>query len=339
MNYENNTVFTVHRQATNMDENDKKTDETKDIAMSTHGNKDRIPVATHKGILKISDLEIPCFVLDDGRRVLSGRAMTAAMALQGHGKGTERFLNAQSLRPFMSDKLVKALSEPIEFLISNSPRSPLGYEAFILPELCNAVLDAEEKNALQLQQKKMAVRAKILSRGFSVVGITALVDEATGYQEVRDRRALQKILERYISQELVAWAKVFPDEFYEELFRLRGWQWKGMSVKRPILVGKLTNDLVYQRLAPGVLEELKRLTPRDEKGRTKHRYHQHLTIDVGHPALEKHLYAIIALMRASATWVSFYRLAARSFPKLNTTIPLPLEFNDEQHELEEEING
>jgi len=39
----------------------------------------------------------------------------------------------------------------------------------------------------------------------------ALVDEATGYQEIRDRLALQAILDRFLRKELAAWAKRFPD--------------------------------------------------------------------------------------------------------------------------------
>jgi hypothetical protein len=34
----------------------------------------------------------------------------------------------------------------------------------------------------------------------------------------------------------------------------------------------LTNNVVYERLAPGVLDELKCVTPRDDKGRRKHKY-------------------------------------------------------------------
>jgi len=241
-----------------------------------------------------------------------------------------RFLAARSIQPFMSKKLVSALSGPIK--IGNGKTAPLGFEAIMLPELCNAVIDAADQGALSPQQQPMATQAKILLRAFSTVGITALVDEATGYQEVRDRIALQEILERYISDELLAWAKRFPDEFYEQLFRLRGWQYTHMSVKRPSIVGRLTNDIVYQRLAPGVLEVLRELVPRDEHGRLKHHFHRRLTEDVGHPALAKHLHAVIALMRASSNWDRFSRVLERAFPKLSSTIPLPLEFADEDDE-------
>lgn len=61
----------------------------------------------------------------------------------------------------------------------------------------------------------------MLSRGLQEVGIIGIIDEATGFQEVRDRLALQEILDQYLLRELAAWAKRFPDEFHKQIFRLR----------------------------------------------------------------------------------------------------------------------
>jgi hypothetical protein len=123
----------------------------------------------------------------------------------------------------------------------------------------------------------------------SSAGIIALIDEVTGYQEIRDREALQQILDKYLRKEYAAWAKRFPDDFYREMFRLRGWQWRGMKVNRPSVVGRYTKDLVYSRLAPGIPEELERHNPKDDKGNRKSKHHQWLTEDIGHPALAQHL--------------------------------------------------
>ncbi len=111
------------------------------------------------------------------------------------------------------------------------------------------------------------------------------------------------------------WAKRFPDEFYKQLFRLRGWQYSPFSVKRPVFVGKLTNYLIYEQLPDGVLEELRHKNPKDEKGRRKHRHHQFLTEDIDNPHLEKHLASVTTLMRASTHWRSFERLFIRAFQK------------------------
>jgi len=171
-----------------------------------------------------------------------------------------------------------------------------------------------------------------LSRGLARVGIVALVDAATGYEKVRDRDALQAILDRFLRKELAAWAKRFPDEFYQQIFRLRGWEWKGMAVNRPRSVGHYTKDIVYARLAPGVLTDLERRNPKDEKGNRKAKHHQWLTEDVGHPALAQHLYAVIGFMRATPSgphaWGGFIRLLDRAFPKRGDTLQLPFMTDD-----------
>ena len=92
--------------------------------------------------------------------------------------------------------------------------------------------------------------------------LSHLLTKQTGYQEIRDRGALNRILDKYLLTERAKWAKRFPDEFYKEIFRLRGWAWQGMKVNRPQMVGHYTNDIVWDRLAPGVREELERLNPR-----------------------------------------------------------------------------
>ena len=103
---------------------------------------------------------------------------------------------------------------------------------------------------------------------------------------------------RFLRKELGRWAKRLPDEFYESMYRLRGWDYEQSTTARPAIVGKFTPDLVYARLAPGVPERLK-LEPKD-KGRRKHHPHRRCTGDVGHPALKKRSFAVNASMRANA---------------------------------------
>lgn len=281
---------------------------------------------THEGILKIGQTSIRCFVLEDGRRLLSGRAVTKSMALTGRGQGMTRFLTSKSLKPFVTNDLVLAIENPIVFTTSSRGIRPThGYEAWVLPELCNIVIEADDQGLLRPHQKLMAHQAKILVRAFATVGIVALVDEATGYQEVRDRLALNKILEKWIVKELLPWTKRFPNEFYKEMFRLKGWQYSPLSVKRPRVIGHYTNDIVYDRLEVGLLNRLKKENPKDEGGHRKSKHHQWLTLDIGHPKLRDHLQGVIALMRASANWIKFKRLLNRAYPKKGMTLELPLD--------------
>lgn len=294
----------------------------------------KIPKATHSGILKIGDKEIQCSVLENGTRVISQRGFQKSIGMSSSG-GTDGAHRMAKFVAKLEEKGIKIedLSERINNPIVFQPkvgRTAYGYEAIILPEICEFILQCRDAGKLSAGQKHIAVECDIVMRAFARIGIIALVDEVTGYQEVRSRQALEEILEKFISHELRKWAKTFPDEFYEQMFRLRDWQYIPFSVKRPGVIGKFTNDLVYERLAPGVLEELKRLTPRDDKGRTKHRYFQRLTEDVGHPRLREHLTAVIALMRASTKWDQFYRMLQRALPRYMEQQPLALNETEDE---------
>ena len=291
--------------------------------------------ATHRGTLRIGAVEIPCAVLKDGRRVLSENGI--ANALGGRSGSAKRlkteaasegahlpvFLASRSLIPYISKELTDGPLAPVEYYSGET--EVVGYAAEALPEICNIWLQARQDGKLNPQQADRAQAAEIVMRGLAELGIVALVDEATGYQDTRDRDALQAILDKYLQKEFAAWAKRFPDAFYREIFRLRGWSWNAMSVARPGVVGKYTNDIVYERLAPGILDELRNLNPRQEEGGRQRKHHQFLTEDIGHPALAQHLHAVIGLMRASATWDQFKAMLDRAFPKKGTQLDLLLD--------------
>ena len=246
---------------------------------------------------------MPCFNLEDGKRVISGRGMTKAIGMKGRGQGVVRVVTHPALKPFINNDLDLAIRNPINFIgVGSRKKNPTaGYEATILHDLCQSVLDARDADTLKTEQEKRYAKfCEILVRSFAKVGIIALVDEVTGYQYDRDRKALEIILETYIAKELLPWAKRFPDEFYRQLFRLRGWQYSPLSVKRPKFVGKLTNQLIYQKLPPRILEELQKTNPTIKPGYRQHRHHQFLTEDIGNSHLERHTASVTTLMRAAA---------------------------------------
>ena len=80
------------------------------------------------GTLELGDRRIACAVLEDGRRVLSRRGTNVALGRgRSGGRGFSRvgeieggaklpeFLGARNLKPYISDELRVALSEPIIF--------------------------------------------------------------------------------------------------------------------------------------------------------------------------------------------------------------------------------
>ena len=201
-----------------------------------------------------------------------------------------------------------------------------GYEAHILPDLCDAILEARKGNVLtSTRQLEIAAQCEIVVRALSKVGITALIDEVTGYQEIRDREALQKILDKYITDEWAKWTYTFPDDFYRELFRLKGLKYPIAGGKKPQYVGHWTNDIIYDRLAPGVKEELKRKNPRvTNSGGRRRKHHQHLTRDYGHPELKDLLSNTIFLMKGCSSWQDFKIMLDRAKPKYGNTIEMRL---------------
>ncbi|GJH39871.1 hypothetical protein RCZ04_04210 [Capnocytophaga sp. HP1101] len=240
---------------------------------------------SHEGILNLGGISIPCYVLQDGTRVLSGRGLQEALKMvdesedgkQTAGTRLSRYLNQKSLKPFIyKDK------EPDHFnpiICYKGTQKINGYEATILADICEAFLEARKSIVLSPRQRIIADQCEILIRGFARVGITALVDEATGYQYERERDALQSILKAYINEELLKWQKLFPDVFYYEIFRLNNWDYtvKGIQ-KRPGVIGKWTNELIYKQLPKGVLEELKSKTPKSAEGNYTARFFQSLTL-------------------------------------------------------------
>ena len=285
--------------------------------------------------LRIGTIEIECYVLEDETRVLSRGGFQAALGRHRTSRRHQAldvvnlpaFMAAGNIKPFISSELSTA-STPITF--KAPARGPVahGHRATLLPDVCEVYLKARDAQVLLPSQLPTAERAEIIMRGLAKVGIIALVDEATGYQEVRAQQALAIILERFISQELQPWTRTFPYEFYQQIFRLKDWPGP-QGVKRPSVIGHYTNDVVYSRLAPGVLDELRNKNPVQPSGRRRASHHQWFTPDIGNPKLKEHLAAVVALMRAAANWNSFQRMLNRAFPKRNETIPLPLEDNHE----------
>jgi hypothetical protein len=190
-------------------------------------------------------------------------------------------------------------------------------------------LAARDAGVLRADQLHIAKQCEILVRGLARVGIIALVDEATGFQKDRAKDALARILEAFIAKELQPWLKTFPSDFYQEMFRLRGMDYSSDTVRRPRYFGLLTNDVVYGRLAPGVLEELKRVNPKDEIGRRKHRHFQWLTSNRGYPKLREHLGAVIATMRLSNDWHDFMAKLDKYYPRQGKPTQLSFQYGAE----------
>jgi len=270
-----------------------------------------IAKSEYQGTIELGTATVPCAVVETPSgeviRVISSAQFMKALGRPWKGTyertGRPNFLEANNLQPFITKELEDVL-ELVEYR-TDSGLLAKGYRAEMVPLVCETYLSARDiPGALHPSQAGVAKACEIIMRSLARVGIVALVDEATGYQAVRAVDALSKILKQYVLDEVRKWTETFPEKFYRELFRLRGWAWteRSISGKRPGVVGKYTDDIVYDRLAPGVLDELRKKNPTVSAGRRKQRHHQWLTGDVGHPKLLAHLEGVWLLMRQSKTW-------------------------------------
>ena len=298
-----------------------------------HGTTARQPLKVIAGEpdspLVIGDIEIPCYVLEDETRVLSqggflqaiGRARTTKSGTGGGGDNLPAFLAASNLKPYLSQIQNGMATTPILFQLPTGQYG-YGYKAQLLPNVCSVYLEARAAGVLLPSQQHIAARAEILIRGLATVGVIGLIDEATGYERIREERALAKILEAFLDEELHPWTKTFDYSFYEQIFRLRGWG-SAAGVRRPQVIGHYTNDLVYERIAPGVLAELRDRNPVMPQGWRKNRHHQWFTPEFGHPKLLQHIEGVTALMRAAGSWESFKRSLDRAYPKTGSQFSMP----------------
>ena len=280
--------------------------------------------------IAIGDLMLTCAVLPDGTRVLSERGISRALGRTRSGSHWQRkreqgsnlplYLTSENLKPYISNDLIKALSSPIWYRPTHGGRLVAGIPATCLADICDAWTKAEEAGKLYKPQLAIAAKARTLMRGFAKLGIIALIDEATGYQELRAKDELQKILAAYISPTLLPWAERFPMEFFKEMFRVWGWDWPQTednykSPQGPRYAGKLVRQIIFENLPPGVLQELDRLNPPNAKWQRKNRMGQLLTKNIGNPHVEKLVAVSTMLFRVSDDKKHFWKNYKKAFPK------------------------
>lgn len=285
--------------------------------------------ATHEGVLNIGDSTLEVAVLNNGQRLITQSAVFKALKRPQRGNSRQInvpvFIDAKNLQPFIKKDLREVINK-VEYY-DKKEKVQQGFDASILPLVCDLYLKAREEGVIvHPNQIETAQQAEILVRSLARVGITALVDEATGYQDIRVKDALQQILDQYLLQEAKTYKVTFPLELYKQWFRLNGWQWQPENAqKRPGIIGKWTNKYIYERMAPGLLSELERKNPKNEKGYREHKHFSFLTDEIGEPKLREFFGGLIALAKASTSWKKYISLVERAYPAIGDQTTLFLE--------------
>lgn len=263
--------------------------------------KSDLPYSMFTGTLQMGNVDIECHVLNDEHRVFTQREMVRVIS-GGRDSG--------NLSPYLSgipNYDADINGRVIRFEIAGQPTIAHGYDAELLIEVCDAYLDA--RDSLKPNQAHLARMAEIVVRACAKVGIIALVDEATGYQEVRKKRNLQIKLQAFIAEDMQEWARMFPDEFWYELARLEGTRYSPRH--RPLRWGKYVMMFVYDAVDADVGTRLREINPNPHHKQNHHQWLQ----DFGRQKVHDQIQRVIAVMKTCDDMGQFRRQFDRVFSR------------------------
>ena len=270
-----------------------------DIAIIEDPNLGKIPVAAYSGMLQLGECEMPCYVLNDGRRVISRSGATSVLTAGKGGGNLESYIGVHALKKYIPESVVDGM---IDFCLPGVVNKTVkGIEAETFIEICRGYVRAlageiEGEKLTSASQIEIAVRASMFLASCAKLGLVALIDEATGYQYDRAEDALRVKLRAYLEEEMRKWEKTFPNELWAEFGRLT--RWEGTVNQRPLYWGKLVMELVYDYLDKDVADWLRKNAPKPRHGQN---YHQWLTAQYGLKKLVEHIWMLIGMARACQT--------------------------------------
>lgn len=258
-----------------------------------------MPIARWRGALNIVGLEVPCYVLDNGQKVIGRTSATEVLTGIKGGGALEKYLAVKALEPFINSNVVLERLIPFRLLeVEGLEKAVKGLPHDLMIEICQGFVAALQASfdpksphpKLTDRQRQMAMMASVFLSACAKVGLEALIDEATGYQYERAEDALQVKLRAFIADELRAWEKTFPDELWVEFGRLTGWQGKLHS--RPKWWGRLVIELIYDTLDPDVATYL-----RENKPEPGVHWHRQLTQNIGVRRLVSRCYEVVGMAK------------------------------------------
>jgi hypothetical protein len=258
-----------------------------------------MPIARWRGTLNIVGLEVPCYVLDNGQKIIGRTSATELLTGIRGGGALEKYIGVKALESFINKDLVLERLVPFRLLeVEGLEKAVKGLPADLMIEVCQGFVAALQASfdpaspypKMTDRQRQMAMKASIFLSACAKVGLEALIDEATGYQYERAEDALQVKLRAFIADELRAWEKTFPDELWAEFGRLTGW--KGSLQSRPKWWGKLVIEMIYDTQDPDIAEYLKNNKPPPGV-----HWHRQLTENIGVRALVSRCYEIVGMAK------------------------------------------
>jgi hypothetical protein len=200
-----------------------------------------------------------------------------------------------------------------------------GYRGTLLPDVCWVYQDAMVAGKLLPNQLHLGEAARTFLKALTNYAIDDLIDQATGFEDMRKRDAILRILEKYVSQDRMPWVRMFDNDFYRQVFRLNNWPFDPEKTTRPSVIGHWTNN-IYDRLAPGIRPALHSKVKRNASGKPTEKLTQYLTPEEGKVRLKELLEGTKAIMKISKDKQNFWENMDVAYPKLSKDNELLLPF-------------
>lgn len=295
---------------------------------------DYLPTATHQGLLKIGEVDVEVYRLQDNRRMISKAAMARALTLKSAGGNAFlRTMTRPGIRRVVDEALWHKIENPNNFRrvsTDSGAAGPIvdGYEGTVLIDVCIALTDAKKKGYLAPSQDFLAMQAEIIIRSAAKLGIIALIDEAVGFED-RAKDEYRRQFQEFIRNEWAQWEQEFPAKFPDMLYKLYGIRRHDpSSTKHPRFFSKFTRKFIYHPLANSHGKILEMLDERNPvvyaSGGRRYKLFQFLSEEVGLPAIRAHLWQVVGIGNASSNIRQFERNFFRAFPE---AVPLGHQFN------------
>lgn len=259
--------------------------------------------------LRIRDVEVPCYVLSNGQRVVTVIGAQRAIGFlpaSGHvsARSFVQFVSAipaESRRAsgFVSDKkeLISRLRNPLVFVAPEGERAPSGYDVSVLPSLSRLVLGAAPEFRLANPQLVEHCSWILNDDDPNAEWIVDKVDWVTGFELHNKRSSLARSLEPRVHPGILRWLEVFPMEYFTRL----------QDLKQLGGGGSEAMDLVFSRLHMRDLVALAQTVPGTIDARGQ--------VSPAEARLRQTVLGVVALMRASSDWATLSKLMDTTFQK------------------------
>jgi hypothetical protein len=286
---------------------------------------DYVPEASHQGTLEIPGSEgLDCYVLKDRRRLFHKRGMAKALGLKSTGGNAfMKTISRKGIGSAISPELWEKINNPIVFKPLNGDPAH-GYEAGVLIDVCDAIIQAKNQEKLVPSQFSMALRAEILIRAAAKLGIVALIDEATGFIADKRKEEYRELFREFIRDEFRKWSEAFPAPFFDMLYRLYGLRRADpKSTRHPMFFARFIRKYIYRPLADSngaILELLDDKNPVVYvNGGRRYKMHQFLE-EIGLNALNGQVWQVVGIGNGSRNKAEFERSFSLAFPSRGTQV-------------------